>query len=208
MKYWIYICLLLGYGCTDKHKPAINTNTPTFVTPAEDVTLAVNALLPQPHLPLLQQAVKWNDAGGQNWLLLYQSGPFAPSEGWQHAAIAAELYIKTDSGFVRQWHYSDTVPACTRGAGLQFYPNHLSVADVDANGYADITLVYHLRCAAPTQQQKKLVLYERGRQYAWAGSAAANKPLPASGSDTSALQPAVLQHVHNWWQRFPAGDVP
>lgn len=208
MKYWIYICLLLGYGCTEKNTSVSNTNTSPMVTPPEDVTLAVNALLPQPHLPMLQQAVKWSDAGGQNWLLLYQSGPFTSSEGWQHAAIAAELYIKTDSGFVRQWQYSDTVPDCTRGAGLQFYPNHLSVADVDANGYADITLVYQLQCAAPTQQQKKLVLYERGRQYAWTGSAIETKTLPANKSDSAALQPAVLQYVHNWWQRFPAGDVP
>lgn len=202
MRYALFIAVVLLLSCTNNNALVESENTPPLVTLPEDVTTAVNALLPQPNLPQLQQAVKWEDASGQNWLLLYQSGSFVATAGTETAALVAELYIKTDSGFKQQWSFSDRVPNCRSGAVMRFYAGHLSVADTDGNGYAEITLVYEQGCAAASTNKKKLVWYEQGRQLQYAGAASAYE-LPQLTTDTPALQPAIYKHLQGWWQRFP-----
>lgn len=174
----IRICVLMMLGlllsCKNKKQDSTATTVgqeQKVVSPVEEVTAAVGALLPLPSSYLLKRAKKWHDASGENWLVLYETGAYI-EKGQTNASakLSAVLYQKADSGFVTKWKMTDNITNCGLDITCTFYDDHLSITDLDSNGVAEITMVYALSCKSDVSpNEKKLIMYEAGRKYAIRG---------------------------------------
>lgn len=165
--------LLIFFSCKEKvdRKIVVSSSTVDTVSTVEDVTVAVSELLPAPNAFQLKQAQKWHDAAGENWLVLYETGSYIEKgNAFSTAKISAVLYLKSDSGFVQQWSMTDEVVNCKQEPFCVFYPNHLSITDLDQDALAEITFVYVMGCKANgTPPEKKLLLYEGKQNYTLTG---------------------------------------
>jgi hypothetical protein len=175
MRLFLFILLVLFlFGCNNKpsKSPVITTDstTKTFLL-AEDVTGVVRALLPSPTSFHLREAKKWYDASGENWLVLYETGSYIPkSKTGAAAKLAAILYQKTDSGFVKQWAMNDFITDCELDITCSFYNEHLLISDIDNNNIAEVMMVYALSCKGDVSPNtKKLILYTNGTKFAIRG---------------------------------------
>lgn len=169
MRYYLLVVLIILFSCNDNGKEdEQNKNTTDKVlSEVEEVTAAVSALLPQPNAFQLKRAKKWHDASGENWLVLYETGPYIEKGKTNSSAkLSAVLYQKTDSGFVQQWMMDDYIRNCELDLTCSFYDNHLSITDLDSNGVAEITMVYALSCKGDvSHNEKKLMMYEGKNKY-------------------------------------------
>ncbi|HEX4956980.1 MAG TPA: hypothetical protein VFV46_02280 [Lacibacter sp.] len=185
------------------------TNTNSF-SDVEEVTGVVRALLPDPASFHLREAKKWYDATGENWLVLYETDAYITGkQSGATAKLAAILYQKTDSGFLKKWTMNDYIKDCELDITCRFYDNHLSITDLDSNHVAEIMLVYALSCKGDVSPNlKKLILYTNGTKYAIRG-----EELMLLGKDTlggittidSSLQqlPQVIRDsARQHWQKF------
>lgn len=173
MRYYLLLALIVLFSCTNNGKESEEKkNTADSVLSAvEEVTAAVSALLPQPNSFLLKRAKKWHDASGENWLVLYETGPYI-EKGQTNASakLSAVLYQKTDSGFIQKWMMQDYIHDCELDLTCSFYDDHLSITDLDSNGIAEIILVYALSCKGDVSpNEKKLIMYEGKNKYAIRG---------------------------------------
>jgi hypothetical protein len=205
-----FICCI---SCNNDVSPstdaATDTTTVTFSV-AEEVTGVVRALLPDPTSFHLREAKKWYDATGENWLVLYETGSYIPkSTSGATAKLAAILYQKTDSGFVKTWAMNDFITDCELDITCSFYEHHLSISDLDKNNKAEVMMVYALSCKGDVSpNNKKLILYTNGTKYAIRG-----EELMLMGKDTlggvtnmdssfqqlpQIIRDSALQH----WQKF------
>jgi hypothetical protein len=214
MKLLFYIFFLsLLFGCNNETNEGsvVNSDSTTKkLSPAEDVTGVVRTLLPSPTSFHLREAKKWYDAAGENWLVLYETGSYIPkSTTGATAKLAAILYQKTDSGFVKQWTVNDFVADCELDMVCNFYENHLSISDLDQNGMAEVMMVYALSCKGDVSPDtKKLILYTNGNKYAIRGEElmvmAKDTIGGTAATDTSFQQlPKVIQDsAMKHWQKF------
>lgn len=170
------LLLLLSVLLSCKNKKQESNTTPVVqeekvVSEVEEVTAAVSALLPLPSSYQLKRAKKWHDVSGENWLVLYETGPYI-EKGQSNASakLSAVLYQKTDSGFVTKWKMMDHINNCELDIVCSFYDDNLTITDLDSNGLAEITMVYALSCKGDVSpNEKKLLMYEGAQKYAIRG---------------------------------------
>lgn len=166
---------MIFISCKGKEKKQSNENKQNIeskhLSEIDEVTAAVSALLPSPNSFHLKQAKKWHDAWGENWLVLYETGPYQNKDASTSSAkLSAVLYLKTDSGFTEQWKMIDFINDCELDLTCSFYDDHLSITDLDSNGLAEITMVYALSCKGDVSpNEKKLIMYEGRNKYAIRG---------------------------------------
>ena len=173
MRYYLSVAFIVLFSCNNNgNENEQKKNTADSVLSAiEEVTAAVSALLPQPTAYQLKRAKKWSDASGENWLVLYETGPFI-EKGQTNASakLSAVLYQKSDSGFIQKWMLQDYIHDCQLDLTCAFYDDHLSITDLDSNGIAEITMVYALSCKGDVSpNEKKLIMYEGKNKYAIRG---------------------------------------
>lgn len=174
MRYYLLFLLMILFSCKGKEKQQSNNiqNIESkHLSEIDEVTAAVSALLPSPNSFHLKRAKKWHDAWGENWLVLYETGPYNEKGAINTSAkLSAVLYLKSDSGFVEQWKMVDYVNDCELDLTCSFYNDHLSITDLDSNGLAEITMVYALSCKGDVSpNEKKLIMYEGRNKYAIRG---------------------------------------
>lgn len=207
------VCLLLiFFSCKERaeRKNVVTTGNVDTVSTVEDVTVAVSELLPSPNAFQLKQAKKWHDAAGENWLVLYETGPYIEKgNAFSTAKISAVLFLKTDSGFVQQWSMTDELVNCKQEPLCIFYPNHLSITDLDQDALAEITFVYVMGCKANGMPlEKKLLLYEGKQNYTLTGEEEVVVQEDTIGGlilDDSGFEksPApFLDFARKYWSRF------
>jgi hypothetical protein len=185
-----FICCI---SCNNDGGPstdaATDTTAVTFSAP-EEVTGVVRALLPDPTSFHLRSYIPKSTSGAT-------------------AKVAAILYQKTDSGFVKTWAMNDFITDCELDITCSFYEHHLSISDLDKNNKAEVMMVYALSCKGDVSpDNKKLILYTNGAKYAIRG-----EELMLMGKDTlggaitmdSAFQQlpqiirdSALQHWHKF----------
>lgn len=219
MKYILSIIVLTClFSCKSKknrqtNEPAgDNTKTVTAkeLSVPEDVTNAVSSLLPSPNSFHLKEAKKWNDAAGENWLVLYETGVFGNQQTEASSAkLSAALYLKNDTGFVQQWNLNDFVNDCQVDVVCEFYKNHLAITDLNKNGIAEITMVYALSCRGDVSpNEKKLMIYEGSNKYALRGSELLIMQKDTVGGNMKAdeqfekLPAEVQDFAKTHWQKF------
>ena len=200
MRYASIILFMCCISCNHDPKSSKDVTTDTAAvtfSPAEEVTGVVRALLPDPASFHLREAKKWYDATGENWLVLYETDSYIPkSKSGATAKLAAILYQKTDSGFVKKWSMNDFIADCELDVTCHFYNDHLSVSDLDNNHIAEIMMVYALSCKGDVSpNNKKLILYTNSKKYAIRG-----EELMLMGKDTL----GGVRHADSSFQQLPA----
>jgi hypothetical protein len=211
----IFILMLLACKAKNKQQDAGTASDKTKQTAVQmlvpvNVTADVSSLLPLPNSFQLKEAEKWNDALGENWLLLYETGVFGNKKTETSSAkLSAVLYLKTDTGFAQQWILNDFVNDCEVDVVCEFYKNHLSITDLNKNGIAEITMVYALSCRGDVSpNEKKLILYEGKQKYALRGTELMIMQKDTvggamKGDDQFIQLPAAVQNfAKNHWQKF------
>lgn len=205
-----FICCISCNNEPEKTSDVTTDTTAMTFSSAEEVTGVVRALLPDPTSFHLREAKKWYDATGENWLVLYETGSYIPkAKSGATAKLAAILYQKTDSGFIKTWTMNDFITDCELDVTCSFYDNHLSVSDLDKNHIAEVMMVYALSCKGDVSpNNKKLILYTNGTKYAIRG-----EELMLMGKDTlggvtnmdsnfqqlpQVIRDSALKH----WQKF------
>ena len=198
--------LLLALASRERKGSRPNEPVQSVFTAAEDVTAAVQALLPAPHNQQVKEAGKWYDATGENWLVLYQTGPYMAANGTQSSDITAVLYGKTDSGFRETWRLRETVTGCRQTASAVFMDGHLQIADSDSNAVAEVFIVYTYGCGEQGMRHKKMVCYEGGSVTTLRGSADAMFADPGNAPETDAAflqrEPRVQTAIQQHWDRL------
>ncbi len=219
MKIIISFFIAVLFACKGKNKentiiPVADTTQQTVAVKKmlapEDVTAAVGSLLPAPNSFHLKEAKKWNDAAGENWLVLYETGVFGNKQNnTSSAKLSAALFLKNDTGFVQQWKLNDLVNDCDVDVVCQFYKNHLAITDLNKNGIAEVTMVYTLSCRGDVSpNEKKLIMYESRKKYAMRGAELLIMQKDTVGGSMTAdaqfaeLSPEVQQFVKDHWQKF------
>jgi hypothetical protein len=214
MKHLVFIILLVSIvstSCKQKQQQSGElTSASAVVSEVEEVTAAVSALLPSPHSFQLKQAKKWHDAGGENWLVLYETGSYVQVQPTMKSAhLAAILYQKTDSGFVEKWRLAEEVTNCSEDLSCEFYSNQLSITDLDSNGLAEITMVYLVGCKSDLHAAvKKLVLYEGKEKYTITSMLPSSPQkdtiaVPVVADTAFANAPSVfLNYATDYWKQF------
>ena len=124
-----------------------------------------------------QDAWKWNDALGENILVLSTVAPYddkaknKDEEDGQTAEINAVQYAKKDGPFTEIWVMNEKVQACPFDITSEFIPKSTTMTDLDKNGIAEIKLQYRLACRSDVSPaEMKLVMYENGVKYGLVGS--------------------------------------
>lgn len=214
MHYYLLLLVIIFISCKGKEKKQSNENKQNIenkhLSEIDEVTAAVSALLPSPNSFHLKRAKKWNDAWGENWLVLYETGPYHEKGTINTSAkLTAVLYQKTDSGFVEQWKMVDYVSDCELDLTCSFYDDHLSITDLDSNGLAEITMVYALSCKGDVSpNEKKLIMYEGRNKYAIRGEELMVLQKDTIGGTYNAdstfnkAPAAFLSYAKEHWQKF------
>lgn len=213
MRNCFVLTLLIFAACNNaqqKEHTEANQQSKDTVSAVEEVTAAVSALLPVPNSYQVQLAKKWHDASGENWLVLYETGAYIEKGKMDPSAkLSAVLYKKTDSGFVQQWKMNDQILDCPLDITCSFYPNHLSITDLDQNGIAEITMLYALGCRGDVSpDQKKLIMYEGQQKYAIRGTELVMMPKDSLGGEMhpdpafDKAPKAFLSFATDQWKKF------
>jgi len=214
MHYYLLIFFVFLFSCKGKEKQQSDNNTQNIeskhISEIDEVTAAVSALLPSPNSFHLKRAKKWHDAWGENWLILYETGPYHEKGTINSSAkLSAVLYQKTDSGFVEKWKLVDFVNDCELDVTCSFYDDHLSITDLDSNGLAEITMVYALSCKGDVSpNEKKLIMYEGTNKYAIRGEELMILQKDSIGGTYNAdssfnkAPAAFLSYAKQHWKKF------
>lgn len=213
MHYYLLLFFVFIISCKGKVKQSsdnIQNIESKHISEVDEVTAAVSALLPSPNSFHLKRAKKWHDAWGENWLVLYETGPYHDQGAMNASAkLSAVLYLKTDSGFAEQWKMVDFVNDCEVDLTCFFYDDHLSITDLDSNGLAEITMVYALSCKGDVSpNEKKLIMYEGTNKYAIRGEELMILQKDSIGGTYNAdssfnkAPAAFLSYAKQHWKKF------
>ncbi len=100
-----------------------------------------------------REIIRWTDSTGVNLLVICETQPFSISDSTGRSARVAEVQATLYSippkskGLVRRWRVQDYGQCgdstCFEAA---FLPGSLSITDLDSDGRAEVSVMYHLIC--------------------------------------------------------------
>jgi hypothetical protein len=130
-----------------------------------------------------QEAWKWNDNLGENYLITSYIAPYDDKkknqygEEGQTAELSAVHYAKKGDQYVQVWVMNDAEKACPFDITCEFIPGSTTVTDLDKNGIAEIKVQYTIACRSDVSPATmKLLMHENGVPYTLRG----NRWLPYS----------------------------
>ncbi len=165
----------------------------------------------------LKQGFRWSDLNGDNWLMLTETGEFAPparrrkSEGTddlRQAELYAYRFVSVGGAFSQAWRVTDFVRDCPVDITAEFIPAATEVTDLDGDGFAEAWVMYRIACRGDVSPATvKIIMYENNQKHALRGNARVALPDFAEGGDyqpDAALRAnrAFLQHAERKWRRF------
>lgn len=124
----------------------------------------------------LKEVWSWKDRNGDNLLITTLTEPYADKEKnefgeeGQSAELHASLFTRTEGEYVLAWKLDDKEKSCPFDITCDFVKDALTVTDLDANGLAEVTLLYRMACrsdVSPAEMQ--LVMYEGQNKYVLKG---------------------------------------
>ena len=195
-KYPLYTLLvLLAAACSDKQA---GNSTPTAPASAPAAATTSTAMPPET-LPLtavteaqipaaqrlsgkLTEAWRWQDANGENLLVVYLTAEHpdhplnpqdAPDEGAdeRQRQLAACQYVRQPGQpYAELWHLRDEERHCSFSLELALLPHTTTVTDLDHDGQTETTLLYTQGCRSDVSPNGlKLILHEGPAKYALRG---------------------------------------
>ncbi|MGI4869749.1 MAG: M949_RS01915 family surface polysaccharide biosynthesis protein [Janthinobacterium lividum] len=199
------LLVLLAAACSDQRtetstsakSPAAASATPAAAVPAAVTgtpplpqTLTPTAV-PEAQIPAAQrlpgkltEAWRWQDANGENLLVVYLTGPRPDvpldprarndgDDGYQEQQqqLAARQYVRQPGQPYRElWHLRDEVRHCAFDLDLALLPHTTTVTDLDHDGQTETTLLYFQECRSDVSPDDlKLILHEGTTKYALRG---------------------------------------
>lgn len=181
------------------------TDTATNTTPTTTGANSFESLKPiavaEANIPAAQrlpgkllEAWRWQDANGENLLVVYraaipsrnerraQTDPafrkkladpatvhIAEDEG-RGAQLLVRQYVRKQGTYTELWRLQDSVSDCPVDLILGPAPNSTTVTDIDHNGQSETTVVYALGCRGDVSpDDMKLVMHEGATKYALRG---------------------------------------
>lgn len=122
----------------------------------------------------LVAARKVRDRAGEHLLVLTQSsGPSRtqPDNRVERTDLAASYYSRGAARWTREWVVQDGVDCPSLDHTGEFFPDQLSVTDLDHNGMAEVTVAYKLFCGGGVDPAVLKVILRQGEQkFAMRGS--------------------------------------
>lgn len=121
----------------------------------------------------LLQAWHWVESDGEHWLVRshskrdYTHEEMDVSESLLHVA-----QFRVQAGKVeRLWLLQDGVKDCPFDSVARFYPNGVSITDLDQDGVHEVTMAYHTTCTSDVSpQDMKVIMREREGKWGLRGS--------------------------------------
>jgi hypothetical protein len=126
---------------------------------------------------VLVQALQWKDAGGDNLLLLTQTGTFPlndtnKGQSASGAEIFAYLFHRTDlhNNYSLRWKIYDFIDCPASINMATYYPRSLTVTDLDHDKTAEIAVIYSMNCGNSDKPgEKKIIMHEADDKYEMKG---------------------------------------
>lgn len=214
-QFWKYtVCLLALAACSEQHpatdgqtaasQPAATdtasaavptvagANTSGRIQPVAVAAADVPAAQRQPGK--LLEAWRWQDANGENLLVVYRAAIPSRNErraqtdpAWRKkladpntvtsaeddgrgAQLLVRQYVRKQGAYTELWRLQDSVSDCPVDLILGPASNSTTVTDLDRNGQSETTVVYALGCRGDVSPDDlKLVMHEGAAKYALRG---------------------------------------
>ncbi len=122
-------------------------------------------------------AKKWMDDNGANFIIFTKPKPTVKKGKGQYSGditsqyIYAYHYISGRDGYELSRKITDFELNCEFDLDIFFIEKSLTITDIDKDGYAEITFVYHKTCASDISPKvMKLMMLENGKKYAIRGT--------------------------------------
>lgn len=130
---------------------------------------------------IVDQVWTWSDNAGKYLLIestkdIYKEKGTESGDPENSGELYAALYLVKDSDYSPVWTMSDSEKDCQFDITCAFVKDATSITDLDADGTAEITLIYRLACRSDVSPaEMKLVMYEGKDKYmlkgfTWYGS--------------------------------------
>lgn len=214
-QFWKYtVCVLALTACSEKRPatdgPAVTgqppaTNTPGAATPVtvgtstsdhlQPVAVAAAEVPAAQRLPgKLLEAWRWQDANGENLLVVYraaipsrnerraQTDPAfrkkladpktvtSAEDDGRGAQLLVRQYARKQGAYTELWRLQDGVSDCPVDLVLGPAPHSTTITDLDHNGQSETTVLYALGCRGDVSPDDlKLVMHEGAAKYALRG---------------------------------------
>lgn len=153
----------------------------------------------------------WQDKNGDNLMVFSEKTTYyESSEGPGSTSIELHAYHYADAGdgyeLIRE--VKDFEMDCGLANSARFLENLTEITDLDDDGYAEITFVYHLGCSGDiSPRPQKLIMLENGEKYAIRGESILEMgPETTMGGETN-IDPAFdnapdgfLAHTKKVWE--------
>jgi hypothetical protein len=160
---------------------------------------------------------RWKDQGGENLLLITETGPFPSpkpvNEGEVDAEIYAYQFVRRGAAWKPLWRIQDFERNCDLDLMVSYRRGSLTLTDLDRDGIAESAFLYRLACRSDVSPAVlKLMMHEGVAKYALRGATT----IPAAEQTEEIMTPdpafkkapaAFLPHAVALWKKFMA-EVP
>lgn len=145
---------------------------PLVITPMTLDKLPMSVTLAIMYNGKFLNAMQWNDAAGDNMLVLSTIPPrddnqkIENEEEGKMAYLYADHFLKTAEDFQQTWKVSDSIRSCPFDITSEFIKDGTTITDLDKDGLAEITILYRQACRSDVSPaEMKLVMYEGNTKY-------------------------------------------
>jgi hypothetical protein len=157
------------------------------------------------------EAVRFNDAGGDNLVVFSEVATDETTTETRGKEIFGAQYVLGGERPRRLWLLTDFVRDCAFDVAADFVPGSMTITDLDADGIAEVTIVYRLACRSDVSPStQKLIMREGQEKYAIRGTTLI-RPDPSSApyGGEMAIDPSFSRAPEAFrsfalaeWQRF------
>ncbi|SNC77380.1 hypothetical protein SAMN06265337_3963 [Hymenobacter gelipurpurascens] len=203
----IGLLVFLLVSCSEKQESSTAALPPTNARPganAADATAASRPEIKPQAVPLAQipapqrlpgqllEAWRWQDANGENLLVVFRAVTLSNQQRAKQAhpatapdsneveemgdfertaRLMAKQYVLKQGKYTVLWRLQDGVAACALDMTLGLKPSSTTITDLDQDGQGETTLVYTAACRGDVSPASlKLIMREGPDKYALRGS--------------------------------------
>jgi hypothetical protein len=117
------------------------------------------------------EAVRFRDAGGENLVVFSEGEERETAPDARSQEIFGAQYVLGGERPRRLWLLTDFVRDCGFDVTAGFLPGSMTITDLDADGVAEVTIVYRLACRSDVSPStQKLIMREGQEKYAIRGT--------------------------------------
>ncbi|MDM5182041.1 hypothetical protein PO883_33240 [Massilia sp. DJPM01] len=117
----------------------------------------------------LVKAARIVDRAGEHLLVVTSrsgpsTAPTATPGALERFALFAALYTHKDKAWAQTWIIQDHVDCPGLDSSADFFPEYITVTDLDKNGMAEVTVPYKMSCGGGVDANELKVILRQGEQ--------------------------------------------